>query len=74
MNQIVEVIKYSSYTEAQKRAIQKYRSKNKEQLNFKNKEYSLKYYKKKSEDPEFREKEKARLKTYYYKKKNSENI
>lgn len=44
------IIIYSSYTESQKRAIQKYRLKNKEKINELNKKY---YENKKLNDPDF---------------------
>jgi len=40
------IIKYSSYTEAQKRAIKKYREKNKEKILEKQREISKKWYEK----------------------------
>ncbi len=60
------IIKYSSYTEAQKRAIYKYRSKNKVKIA----ELHLKYFREKIKDPEYMEKQRERSKKYYLKCKN----
>ena len=58
---------YSSYTEAQARAIKKYRQNNKEKMNA----LAKKYYDQKKHDEDFllRKREKAR--EYYYKRKNN---
>jgi len=63
-------IKYSSYTEAQKRATQKYRSNNKDKVNEQRKKY---YQQRKENDPEFLEYKRAKAREYYQRKKQSSN-
>jgi len=62
------VIIYSSYTAAQKRAIQKYREKPdiKQKINEKQKQY---YLSKKEEDPDYMEKMRIKSRERYNKKK-----
>lgn len=60
------IVKYSSYTEAQKRAIYKYRSKNKKKIA----QLHLKYFREKNKDPEYMAKQRERSKEYYIKRKN----
>lgn len=57
-------IRYSSYTEAQKRAIQKYRLNNKDKINEQRKKY---YYERKVNDPTFLEYKRQKAKEYYHK-------
>lgn len=57
---------YSSYTEAQKRAISKYRENNRSKINDHMKEY---YKKQKELDPDFMQKKRDQAKKTYYKKK-----
>ena len=59
-------IKYSSYTEAQKRATQKYRHTNKEKVNLQRKVY---YQMRKEKDPEFLLYKRQKAKEYYLRKK-----
>jgi len=60
------IIKYSSYTESQKKAITKYRLNHKEKIQ----ELSKKYYEnKKNSDPLFLEKKREQSKQYYQKRK-----
>jgi hypothetical protein len=65
-NQDNNNIKYSSYTEAQKRATQKYRSNNKDKVNEQRKKY---YQQRKENDPEFLEYKRAKAREYYQRKK-----
>jgi hypothetical protein len=66
MEEIKEETKKTKYTEAQKRAIKKYISNNRDKIN----EYRKKYYKHKKEtDPEFLEHKRIKSKEYYNKKK-----
>lgn len=67
--QVMVITKYSSYTEAQKRAIKKYRENNREKINELHKKY---YENQKENDPQFLEKKRERAKEYYKRKK--ENI
>jgi hypothetical protein len=60
------IIKYSSYTPAQKRATQKYRENNKDKVNEQRKKY---YQKRKDRDPNFLEYKRAKAKEYYQLKK-----
>ena len=60
------IVKYSSYTEAQKRATQKYRVENKEKVNEQRKLY---YQKMKEKNPNFLEYKREKAKMYYLKKK-----
>ena len=60
------IIKYSSYTEAQKRATQKYRQNNKDKVNEQRKKY---YKERKEKDPEFLKYKREKAKEYYQKKK-----
>ena len=62
------VIKYSSYTPAQKRATQKYRENNKEKVNEQRKKY---YQNRKQRDPAFLEYKRAKAKEYYQLKKHA---
>jgi hypothetical protein len=62
------VIKYSSYTPAQKRATQKYRENNKEKVNEQRKKY---YQNRKQRDPAFLEYKRAKAKEYYQLKKQA---
>jgi hypothetical protein len=59
-------IKYSSYTEAQKRATQKYRHTNKEKVNLQRKVY---YQMRKENDPNFLLYKRQKAKEYYLRKK-----
>jgi hypothetical protein len=60
------VVKYSSYTDAQKRATQKYRNNNRDKVN----EQRKKYYKdRKESDPNFLEYKRLKAKEYYLRKK-----
>ena len=58
------------YTEAQKRATQKYRSNNKDKVNEQRKKY---YQQRKENDPEFLEYKRAKAREYYQRKKQSSN-
>jgi hypothetical protein len=60
------IIKYSSYTLAQKRATQKYRQNNKDKVNEQRKKY---YQTRKEKDPEFLEYKRLKAKEYYQRKK-----
>lgn len=60
------IVKYSSYTEAQKRATQKYRIENKDKVNEQRKLY---YQKMKEKNPNFLEYKREKAKMYYLKKK-----
>lgn len=60
------IIKYSSYTEAQKRATKKYRQNNKEKVNEQRKKY---YQERKEKDPSFLEYKRTKAKEYYQRKK-----
>lgn len=62
------VVKYSSYTDAQKRATQKYRSNNKDKVNEQRKQY---YKQRKESDPNFLEYKRAKAREYYQKKKQA---
>ena len=62
------IIKYSSYTPAQKRATQKYRQNNKEKVNEQRKKY---YQARKEKDPDFLEYKRQKAKEYYQRKKNN---
>ena len=64
------VVKYSSYTDAQKRATQKYRSNNKDKVNEQRKQY---YKQRKESDPNFLEYKRAKAREYYQKKKQLKN-
>ena len=63
-------IKYSSYTPAQKRATQKYRSQNKEKVNEQRKAY---YKTRKETDPNFIIYKREKAKEYYQRKKMQKN-
>jgi hypothetical protein len=69
------VIKYSSYTEAQKKATKKYRENNKDKVNNQRKAY---YQKRKEKDPQFLNYKRLKAKEYYQRnkavKKNLETI
>ena len=65
MEEIKEV-KYSSYTESQKRATKKYRENNREKVNEQRKKY---YQNRKAKDPNFLEYKRQKAKYYYQKKK-----
>ena len=60
------LVKYSSYTEAQKKATTKYRNANKEKINEMRKAY---YLKRKENDKEFIEYKRKKAREYYHKKK-----
>jgi hypothetical protein len=62
------IVKYSSYTDAQKRATQKYRANNKDKVNEQRKKY---YQQRKESDPNFLEYKRAKAREYYQKKKQS---
>ena len=62
------IVKYSSYTEAQKRATQKYRANNKDKVNEQRKKY---YQHRKDSDPNFLEYKRAKAREYYQKKKQA---
>ena len=62
------IIKYSSYTPAQKRATQKYRQNNKEKVNEQRKKY---YQSRKEKDPDFLKYKREKAKEYYQRKKAS---
>jgi hypothetical protein len=57
---------YSSYTDAQKRATNKYREANKEKVNAQRKKY---YEERKEKDPDFLQYKRDKAKEYYLKKK-----
>lgn len=59
-------VKYSSYTQAQKKASQLYRLKNKDKINEQRKKY---YLSRKELDPKFLEYKRMKAKEYYEKKK-----
>lgn len=59
-------VKYSSYTEAQKKATKKYRENNKEKVNEQRKKY---YQNRKEKDPHFLEYKRTKAREYYQKKK-----
>ena len=59
-------IKYSSYTQAQKKASKLYRQNNKEKINAQRKKY---YQQRKDNDPTFLEYKRIKAKEYYEKKK-----
>lgn len=61
------IIKYSSYTDSQKRATKKYRENNKDKVNEQRKKY---YYDRKAKDPSFMLMKRNKAKEYYYKKKS----
>jgi len=63
---IEQTIKYSSYTEAQKKATNKYRVANKDKINETRKAY---YKKRKENDKEFIEYKRTKAREYYHKKK-----
>jgi hypothetical protein len=63
---VITIIKYSSYTEAQRNANEKYRKNNKERINGLNRKY---YNANKLKGPEFLEKKREKAKEYYQKKK-----
>lgn len=65
------IIKYSSYTDSQKRATKKYRDNNKEKVNEQRKKY---YYERKAKDPAFMELKRAKAKEYYKNKKASSEM
>jgi hypothetical protein len=62
------IVKYSSYTEAQKRATQKYRANNKDKVNEQRKKY---YQYRKDSDPNFLQYKRAKAREYYQKKKQA---
>ena len=65
---IKEVIRYSSYTEAQKRATKKYRENNKEKVNERRKLY---YQQRKEKDPAFLEYKRTKAREYYHRKREA---
>ena len=74
MNTEVEIkptIIYSSYTDAQKRATQKYRVANKDKVNERRKLY---YQQRKGKDPEFLEYKRNKAREYYQRKKEKTEI
>jgi len=66
MSEEIQIVKYSSYTPAQKKASQAYRLKNKEKINEQRKKY---YLTRKESDPKFLEYKRTKAKEYYEKKK-----
>jgi hypothetical protein len=62
------IVKYSSYTDAQKRATQKYRQNNKDKVNDQRKQY---YLSRKEKDPEFLNYKRQKAKEYYLRKKEA---
>jgi hypothetical protein len=64
------LVKYSSYTEAQKKATTKYRIENKEKVNNQRKKY---YNDRKDKDPNFLIYKREKAKEYYLKKKTLKN-
>lgn len=62
------IIKYSSYTPAQKRATQKYRSNNKDKVNEQRKKY---YQERKTKDENFLEYKRQKAREYYQRKKEA---
>ena len=62
------IVKYSSYTDAQRKATQKYRSNNKDKVNEQRKKY---YRLRKEADPSFLEYKRTKAKEYYLRKKAS---
>ena len=64
-----QTIKYSSYTEAQKKASKKYRETNKDKVNEKRKLYYLK----RKEDPQFLEYKRTKAREYYKNKKDNKS-
>ena len=61
------VVKYSSYTDAQKKATKKYRSNNRDKVNEQRKKY---YIERKLNDPTFLEYKRTKAKEYYIRKKD----
>ena len=59
-------VKYSSYTDAQKKATQKYRLENKEKVNLQRKNY---YIDRKEKDPTFLDYKRLKAREYYIKRK-----
>jgi hypothetical protein len=66
MSEETPIVKYSSYTPAQKKASQSYRLKNKDKINEQRKKY---YLTRKESDPKFLEYKRTKAKEYYEKKK-----
>ena len=66
MTEVLKIV--SSYTEAQKRATEKYRHNNKDKVNEQRKKY---YQTRKEKDPEFLEYKRMKSREYYLKKKLS---
>ncbi len=62
------VVKYSSYTDAQKRATQKYRLNNKDKVNDQRKKY---YQFRKESDPQFLEYKRSKAREYYQRKRTT---
>jgi hypothetical protein len=62
---------YSSYTPAQRKAMQKYREVNKEELNKRQKQY---YHAKKANDPDYMEKLRVQARERYYRKKELKKL
>jgi hypothetical protein len=74
MNQEQEIkptIIYSSYTDAQKRATQKYRVANKDKVNERRKAY---YQQRKGKDPEFLKYKREKAREYYQRKKEKVDV
>lgn len=65
------VIKYSSYTPAQKKANEKYREINKDKINDQRKKY---YQVRKEKDPDFLTYKRQKAKEYYIRKKNNKAV
>jgi hypothetical protein len=60
------VVRYSSYTQAQRRATQKYRENNRDKVNLQRKKY---YQERKEKDPDFLAYKRTKAKEYYQRKK-----
>jgi hypothetical protein len=65
MTEQITIVIYSTYTDAQKRAIKKYRENNREKVN----ELAKKYYEDQKKDPEYMKMKRERSRKYYLKKK-----
>lgn len=64
------IIKYTTISEAQKKATAKYQKANKEKINELNRKS---YQKRKEEDPTYLEKKRQKSKEYYQRKKQQQN-
>lgn len=69
----VEKVKKPRYTEAQKRAVQKYRERNREKYNAANRVHTMNYYNKNKDNDDFKQKNRERFRRYYQKKKLEKN-